>query len=226
MDWLGHSNAPTSGASSQALRHVVLFSLSWIVTLSACDTRPDPNEVAGALAFAARAIEDRDSRELYQVIDERARHAMHSIVHDRNAAADIIRETYPESEQRRALTELGDAVGVEDAVGLFEARCEASCREELGASIGGVERTEEDGDELVVHTTRGAELRLYRRGEGHWWGIVWHTEALDRERSRANQDLRRVEANAETYRRRSRLEGREDSPAPADSTMDSGDSSE
>lgn len=226
MDWLGHSNAPTSSASSQALRHVVLFSLTWIVALSGCDTRPDPNEVAGALAFAARAIEDGDSRQLYQVIDERARHALHSIVNDRNAAAAIVREAYPDSEQRRALTELGDAAQVEDAAGLFEARCDAACRQELGDRIGGVERTEEEGEELVVHTTRGADLRLYRRGEGHWWGIVWHTEALDRERSRANQDLRRVEANAETYRRRNRLEGREESPNPGDSAMDPGEPSE
>ncbi len=195
----------------------------WITALSGCDTRPDPNEVAGALAFAARAIEDGDSRELYQVIDERARHALHSIVHDRNAAAALVRETYPDSEQRRALAELGDAVTVDSAAGLFAARCDADCREELGAAIGGVERTEEDGDELVVHTTRGEPLRLYRRGEGHWWGIVWRTDELDRERSRANQDLRRVEANAETYRRRDRLEGREESPATGDSTMDSGE---
>jgi len=178
------------------------------------------------LAFAARAIEDGDSRQLYQVIDERARHALHSIVHDRNAAAAIVRETYPDSEQRRALTELGDAVLVEDAAGLFEARCDASCRAELGATIGGVERTEEDEGELVVHTTRGVDLRLYRRGEGHWWGIVWRTEALDRERSRANQDLRRVEANAETYRRRNRLEGREESPNPGETTMDPSEASE
>lgn len=190
--------------------------------LSGCDTRPDPNEAAGALAFAARAIEEGDSRKLYQVIDERARHALHSIVNDRSAAAAIVREAYPESEQQRALRELGDAADVEDAAALFVARCGPACRTELGGAIGGIERTEEDGDELIVHTTRREELRLYRRAEGHWWGIVWHTEALDRERARANQDLRRVEANAETYRRRQRLEGREDAPAAADTAMDSG----
>lgn len=193
------------------------------VTSTGCDTRPDPNEVAGALAFAARAIEDQDSRQLYRVIDERARHALHSIVHDRNAAAALIRESYPASERDRALAELGDAIEVEDAEGLFAARCGPECRSAIGGRIGGVERTEEEGQELVVHTTRGETLRLHRRGESHWWGIVWQTQALDRERARANQDLHRVEQNVETYRRRRQLEGREESPNSTDSTMDSAD---
>lgn len=196
------------------------------VASAACDTRPDPNEVSGALAYAARAIENQDSRELYRVIDERARHALHSIVHDRQAAAALIREAYPPSERDRALAELGDAVDVEDAAGLFAARCDADCRAEVGAQLGGVERMEEDGDELVVHTTRGATVRLHRREEGHWWGIVWRTAALDRERARANQDLNRVEQNVATYRRRVRLEGREESPNANDSTMDSTGASE
>ncbi|MBO6939992.1 MAG: hypothetical protein JJ863_33790 [Deltaproteobacteria bacterium] len=150
---------------------------------------------------------------------------MHSIVHDRSAAADLIRETYPQSEQNRALAELGDAAEVTDAAALFVARCDDECRSELGDQLGGVERTEEEGEELIAHTTRGEPVRLYRRGEGHWWGIVWNTEALDRERARANQDLRRVEQNAETYRRRRRLEGgeSEESPNPGHSTMDSPD---
>ncbi len=151
---------------------------------------------------------------------------MHSIVNDRSAAADLIREAYPQSEQNRALAELGDAAQVGDAAGLFEARCDDECRSELGGRLGGVERTEEDGEELIAHTTRGESVRLYRRGEGHWWGIVWQTAELDRERARANQDLHRVEQNAETYRRRRQLEGdsgREESPNPGHSTMDSAD---
>jgi len=177
----------------------------------------------GALAYAARAIENEDSRKLYRVIDERARHALISIVADRRAAADLIRESYPPSERDRALAELGDAAQVEDGEGLFALRCDSECRSEVGARIGGVESSEEDGEELVVHTSREEELRLYRRGEGHWWGIVWRTAALDRERSRANQDLHRIEDNAETYRRRAQLEDREESPNPRDSAMDSPD---
>ena len=150
---------------------------------------------------------------------------MHSIVGDRRAAAAIIEESYPPSERDRALAELGDAVGVDDAAGLFAARCDAECRSEIGSRLGGVERTEVDGEELVVHTVRGAIVRLYRRAEGHWWGIVWQTAELDRERSRANQDLRRVEQNAETYRRRRQLEGREESPNAGDAPMASADPS-
>lgn len=65
---------------------------------------------------------------------------------------------------------------------------------------------EEDGDELVVTTPRG-EVRLYRAEDTDWWGIVWRREELDRERDRAGQDLRQVQANAETYRRRRALRG-------------------
>ena len=172
------------------------------------------------MIYAANAIEERDSRKLYNVIDERARHALHSIVADRRAAAERIREAYPEELRPSALRALGDGAEAEDAEGLFALRCGEECRDDLGTKIGGVERTEEQGDLLVVHTARGEELTLYRREEGHWWGMVWHTEELDRERSRASQDLRRVEANATTYERRQRLEGREAPPAVNGQTMD------
>ena len=179
------------------------------------------------MIYAANAIEANDSRKLYHAVDERARHALHSIVADRSAAAERIRDAYPEELHEAALGELGDAAGAEDAEGLFALRCGAECRDELGSRIGGVERTEERGEELIVHTARGEEVVLYRRDPAQWWGIVWRTQALDRERNRASQDLRRVEANAATYERRERLEGhqdREESPGAEPETVDRGDS--
>lgn len=176
--------------------------------LGACGigATPDPRDLEGAMAYLALALERDDPRMLFRVVDERARHAMISIVTDRRRAAELIAETYPEQEREQALQALGDAATVEDAAGLFARRCDATCRQELAASVGAPVETTEDGDEVVVRTSRGATLRMYRAREGAWWGLVWKTDELDRERDRANQALRQIERNAETYRRRRGLE--------------------
>ena len=62
-----------------------------------------------------------------------------------------------------------------------------------------------EGEELRVTTPQG-HVRLYRAQEGDWWGMVWERDELSRERDRAGQDRRRIEANAETYRRRQALQ--------------------
>ncbi len=168
---------------------------------------PDPRSLDGAMAYLALSLERDDSRMLFRVIDERARHAMISIVTDRRKAAELIEETYPEAERAEALRDLGDAATVADAAALFALRCDATCRRELAASVGVPVETTEDGDEVVVRTSRGATVRMYRSAQGAWWGLVWNTDALDRERDRANQALQQIERNAETYRRRRGLEG-------------------
>lgn len=167
---------------------------------------PDPRSIEGAMGYAALAVERNDPAMLYRILDERARHALISIVQDRTAAAALVRETYPPEERDAALRNLGDAAEVEDAAGLFARRCDPACRQEIGRQVGAPASTREDGDETVVETARGTSVRIYRAAEGSWWGLVWETQALDRERNIANQALRQVERNAETYRRRQALE--------------------
>ncbi|MBX3246754.1 MAG: hypothetical protein KF901_06210 [Myxococcales bacterium] len=174
----------------------------WALCLGACDSTPNPQEVEGAVAYMARAIEHDDPAALFRVVDERARHAMISIVADRRAAAALIRAAYPPEVKDDALEELGDAATVETAAALFALRCGAACRQALGERLGPPTSERDEGDERVVTTSRGGTVRLYRAQPGHWWGFVWETEALDRERSRANRDLRHIERNVEIYRRR------------------------
>ena len=170
---------------------------------------PDPRELEGAIGFLAVAIERDDPAMLFRAVDERARHAMISIVADRQRAAELIRADYPEDEREGALAELGDAATVEEAAALFALRCDASCRQELSSKLGAPTEQRTEGDELVVTTSRGGTLRFHRpEGEDAWYGWVWETEALDAERDRANRDLRQIEQNAETYRRRAELDQR------------------
>jgi len=164
------------------------------------------------MAYAASRLEANDGRGLYDVIDERSRHALISIVADRHRAADAIRESYPLELQGRALDALGDAAAADDAAGLFAARCDAACREQLRSEVGAPREVREDGDEVVVTTVRGTELRLYRRQPGHWYGIVWRLRELDRERARANRDLAMIRENGATYARRRELELGEATP--------------
>jgi len=164
------------------------------------------------MAYAASRLESEDARGLYDVIDERSRHAMISIVADRHRAADAIRESYPPELRQAALAALGDAATVEDAAGLFAARCGSPCLADLRARVAAPRTTREEGDEVVVTTVRDTELRLYRRQPEHWYGIVWQLDELDHERARANRDLAMIRDNGATYARRRELERTEGHP--------------
>lgn len=179
--------------------------LAVIITFSGCRGQADPRTLEGMMAFASDAIERDDGEALFRVIDARSQHALISIVEDRRASATLIRENYPEAARDAALAELGDSVQVESAAALFARRCDRACRADIASRIGAPVSQEQDGDELVVHTSRGAVLRVTGGGED-WFGIVWRYDELDQERARANQDRQLVAANAETYARRRRLE--------------------
>jgi hypothetical protein len=169
---------------------------------------PDPRTVRGALAAAARALEARDGRALFKVIDQRSRSAMQSAVGDRLEAAALIRRDYPEPERAQALASLGDAALVKDAAELFARRCGEPCMAELEAEVGAPVAEPPEStrtQELEVRTTRGGRLRLHRGKDG-WWGIVWNTSALYAERTRAARELIQIQHNAEVYRRRRALD--------------------
>jgi hypothetical protein len=152
-------------------------------------------------------VERDDPAELYKVIDERARHAMISIVHDRREAAELVAASYPEAERAAALAALGDAAEVGDAAALFARRCDRACRAALGATLGAAADVRTEGELTVVTTARGTRLRLFHGGDGHgWYGLEWHTAELAEERDRANRDLAIIRENAATYDRRRALE--------------------
>lgn len=174
--------------------------------LGSCGGVPDPRTIDGALAYAGRAIEHHDPRTLFEVIDSRSRHAMISIVADRARARAIIERSYPEEAKAEALAALGDAATVRDAPALFAKRCDSTCIGLFRDALGAVVEQRRDGVETVVRTTRGETLRLYRRRETDWWGLVFQTEELSAERARANRDREMIEQNARTYERRRALE--------------------
>jgi len=149
----------------------------------------------------AASIEADSPARLFRVIDARSRHAMISIVQDRLAAAQAIRDHYPQAEQERALAELGDAAQVADAAGLFASRCDAGCREGIRDRLAASDAVEGDDLDVTVRTARGTTLHLHRLEARDWWGLVWRTEALDQERARAAEERRTIEANAEVYAR-------------------------
>lgn len=198
--------APHGGARPGTVTALRLALAVLAVLANGCG-EPDPRSVDGALEAASHALEARNATRLFRLVDQRARHALASIVKDRRETARLVRESYPEAEKVAALAALGDAAEATDAAGLFAARCDAPCMAALAARIGApVEQTAE-GDELVVRTARGESLRLHHGSDG-WWGLVWRTESLADERDRAAQDLRRIRENAEIYRRRRALEGK------------------
>lgn len=175
---------------------------------------PDPRTVEGAIAFAGEAVEANDARRLFRVIDVRSRHALSSIAADRMRARALILADYPEEARASALSELGDDAQADDAVSLFAARCDEACIAAFRRSLAAPSSTRREGDELVVETGRGSTFRLYRRNDSDWWGFVYETSALARERDQANRDLGVVQTNAETYRARRELAGARGGSAP------------
>ncbi len=178
------------------------FAFIFALWLGACYS-PDPRTLKGAIAFATEALAAGDGERLFLVIDERSRHALHSIVHDRRAAASLVQASYPPRHRPAALRALGTAAGVSSPAALFALRCERTCRAAMTRALGApISQQKQDG-EVLVTTARG-QVRL-RKGSDTWYGLVWRTEALARERTRANADLARVRANAALYARQKKL---------------------
>ena len=117
----------------------------------------------------------------------------------------MIRADYPEPERSLALAALGDTLDVDDPAVLFERRCGVACMARIGEGLGAPQRMRAEGKELLVTTSRGRQVRLFRGRDG-LMGLVWRTQELDQERLRANRELAQVADNARVYRRRRELE--------------------
>lgn len=182
---------------------VALLALACAAT--GCADAPDPRTVRGAIAAAAAAIEERDPARLFRLVDQRARHAMASIVTDRQEAKRLIAAQYPEEERAAALTALGDAANASSATELFALRCGEPCMTGLGAQLGAPQAEERTGDEVVVTTARGGTLHMHAGKDGHF-GLVWNTPELVAERDRASRELLQIKENAAVYERRRTLE--------------------
>lgn len=173
-----------------------------IVVLGGCS--PDPREIAGTIGIAAQAASNDDAGRLYDVIDERARHALDATVKARRQAKQVIQRAYPAAERSQAIAALGDAAHAEDGRDLFRKRCDRACLDQLAALLAAPKAVRQEGEIQVVRTVRGTELRLYRASDGRY-GILWNTEALVRERTRAYAELSVIESNAEQYARKQAL---------------------
>lgn len=165
---------------------------------------PDPRTVEGAIEAAADAVERRDARALYRLIDVRSRHALEGI-HDANSRArTLIERDYPDAQAAAALKRLGPPAA--DAEALFAQRCDATCLADFAAKLGAPERIEAQGEVTVVTTVRGSRLHMYSV-DGGWYGLLWRRQQLEAERDRASRDLKQIEENAAVYRRRGALSG-------------------
>lgn len=173
-----------------------------VCTVLGC-TSGDSHTVQGALGRVADAVAAQDAEKLYLVIDQRARFAIASIVKARARAAALIRRDYPAEQQPPALAQLGDALDASD-VELFRRRCTAGCFADLAGRVGAPVDERVEGEEIVVRTTRGTELRMFK-GDDDRYGLVWNTEALARERQRAAAEEDLVRNNAQTFAKRNAL---------------------
>lgn len=174
-----------------------ILAVAIVLALSGCSS--DPKSVEGALSRAASAVGSRDYPALFASLDERARFALGSVYRARKRAEEVIRTSYPPAAQPRALAELGDAIGADSEVELFRRRCGDDCLAALAAQLGAPRAVRTDGEVTVVETVRGTEARLYRASDGRY-GLVWNTDALVRERTRAAAELDLIQKNGATYR--------------------------
>ena len=188
-----------------AQKTTALALLALLYTGGCGESAPDPRTVRGAIAAATLALEQRDSARLFRCIDQRARHAMASIVTDRKAAQALITAQYPQAERDAALQALGDAAQVATPAELFAKRCGAACMNALAAELGAPASEQPDGEEVVVTTVRGTTLHMHPGKDGYY-GLVWNTRELSEERDRASRELGQITENASVYERRRTLE--------------------
>jgi hypothetical protein len=185
------------------LKSAIVFAALTAVAPLGCGA--DETRVEGAVSRVASAVASRDYDALFALIDERSRFALSSVYHARHQAADVIRASYPADARAQALTELGDAVGAQSPVELFRLRCPETCVSQLAAPLGAPRAVREDGEQTVVTTVRDTELALHRGKDGRY-GLVWQTDALVRERSRAAAELDLIQKNARAYKARQALQ--------------------
>jgi hypothetical protein len=132
-------------------------------------------------------------------LDERARFALGSIHHSRSAAAREVRTNYPPDARESALRELGDALRVGGEAELFALRCGDACLDAFAESLGAPREVSVEGRISTVTTVRDTQAQLYRADDGRY-GLVWESEALIRERTRAAAELDLIRKNAAQYR--------------------------
>jgi hypothetical protein len=167
--------------------------------------RPDLKQPEGALAQAAQAASARDGAAMFQALDERARHALAAVVKARAQAKSIILKSYPADAQPEALAALGDAAEVDSPEALFARRCPQACLDELAQRLSAPREIRHEGPLAVVEMVRGGQVMLYR-GKDERYGLVWNSEALQRESRRAFAELDLVHKNAELYEKQRNLE--------------------
>ena len=180
------------------------FWLCPLFALCICTGCADRRSVRSALAASSEALESGDAEDLFEVLDERARFALATIVKARRAAREIIETDYPTSAQAPALAALGDAARVSRGAELFAQRCTANCVASFAELVAPPASEVVIGDEVEVTTVRGRTLRMHAGGDGRY-GLVWNTQALAEEVSHASRELSVIRDNAAVYRRKSAL---------------------
>ena len=180
-----------------------LSAMLCVLIFAACEGHPQTLDAM--LDFAVSAIEANNPKALFRAIDERSRFAMDSIVSDRNRAAKIIARDYPDEAKRTALAQLGEAADVESATELFVSRCSKACMREFGLKVASRKSIEKHGNETLVHTVKGTQIRVYGGPGTTGYGLVWRNNKLTQERIKANRDLKTVIQNAKIYRQRRKL---------------------
>ncbi|MET0341996.1 MAG: hypothetical protein ABW252_13405 [Polyangiales bacterium] len=188
--------SPKMPSRRDGLKSAIAFAALSAVAGAGCGG--DPTRIEGAVSRAASAVASHDHAELFSLIDERARFSLASVHHARRQAAGIIRAEYPAEGREAALAELGDAALAETAVDLFRRRCPAACVAALGAPLAAPRTVSEQGDVTIVDTVRDTRITLHRGKDGRY-GLVWQTDALIRERSRAAAELDLIQKNARAY---------------------------
>ncbi len=166
---------------------------------------PDAREVDGAIASVIAAAEKRDAPKLFNSLDQRARFAMSGLIKARQKAAEVIQVSYPKEAQAQAFASLGDAYRADSATSLFALRCNDACMDALAAKMASPKEVVHEGDLARVVTVRGEQLELFRGNDGRY-GLVWNTDSLKRESTRAYAELDLIEKNAELYKKKRALQ--------------------
>jgi len=136
---------------------------------SGCNKKSDDKQTAEETYKAwSDAIQKNRCKDIYDLLDEKSRWAVMSLVKDTGKAAALIKKHYPKSRKQGALARLGPAAGASPQKWMTRHCRHNKLLQKLKVFSGAPKKTQKNKNVFRVTTPSGEEATLIRDKYGRW----------------------------------------------------------